>query len=185
MLTKVKPLSIVNDIPDSELSDQKRMITAEFDKFYLISVYVVNAGRGLKTLDKRLAFNEVFDEYVKKLDKKKPVIIAGDMNVSHQEIDLANPKSNKKNAGFTEEERAGFDKLLSLGFVDTFRELYPDQRDAYTYWSYMAKARAKNVGWRLDYFLVSQRFAKHVKDNIIRSEVMGSDHCPIVLLLSL
>lgn len=185
MLTKVEPLSIVNDIPDSEFSDQKRMITAEFDKFYLISVYVVNAGRGLKTLDKRLAFNEVFDEYVKKLDKKKPVIIAGDMNVSHQEIDLKNPKSNKKNAGFTEEERAGFSKLLSLGFVDTFRELYPDQRDAYTFWSYMANARAKNVGWRLDYFLVSQRFAKNVKDNIIRSEVMGSDHCPIVLLLSL
>lgn len=185
MLTKTKPISIVNDLPDSEFSDEKRMITAEFEKFYLISVYVVNSGRGLKTLDKRLAFNDVFDNHVKTLDKKKPVIIAGDMNVSHQEIDLANPKTNKRNAGFTEEERDGFTKLLSYGFVDTFRQLYPEKEKAYTFWTYMGNARSKNVGWRLDYFLVSQRFTKHVKDNVIRTEVMGSDHCPIVLLLSL
>lgn len=185
ILSKIEPISVTNDLPDSEFSDEKRIITAEFEKFYLVSVYVVNAGRGLKTLEKRLAFNEVFDEYVKKLDKKKPVIIAGDMNVSHQEIDLANPKTNKKNAGFTQEERDGFTKLLSYGFIDTFRDLYPDQTGAYTFWSYLNSARAKNVGWRLDYFLVSKRFKKHVKDSVIRSEVLGSDHCPIVLLLSI
>jgi AP endonuclease 1 len=177
-------LNIIYDIPDSKFDNEKRMITAEFEKFYLVAVYVVNAGRGLKTLEKRLEFNDAFDEFVQSLDKKKPVIIAGDMNVSHQEIDLKNPKGNKKNAGFTQEERDGFTKLLSYGFVDTFRHFYPIKEDAYTFWTYMMNCRAKNVGWRLDYYLVSQRFMKNVKDNIIRSEVLGSDHCPIVLLLS-
>jgi AP endonuclease-1 len=161
------------------------LITAEFEKFFVVSAYVVNSGRGLKTLEKRLEFNDVFDAYVKELDKKKPVIITGDMNVSHQEIDLTNPKPNKRNAGFTQEERDGFTKLLSLGFVDTFRHFYPELTGAYTFWSYMSNARAKNVGWRLDYFLVSQRFMKHVKDNVIRSTVLGSDHCPIVLFVDL
>lgn len=184
ILSKEKPMSVVLDLPDTDFADVKRVITAEFQNFYLVSVYVVNAGRGLKTLDQRLSFNEVFDEHIKMLDKKKPVIIAGDMNVSHNEIDLANPKNNKKSAGFTQEERDGFTKLLSYGFVDTFRHLYPEQEKAYTFWTYMGHARSRNVGWRLDYFVVSKRFMKHVKDNIIRSEVMGSDHCPIVLLLS-
>ncbi|CAG9802285.1 unnamed protein product [Chironomus riparius] len=148
-----------------------------------VCCYVVNAGRGLKTLDKRLEWNKIFDEYIKSLDKKKPVIIAGDLNVAHNEIDLANPQSNHKTAGFTKEEREGFTKFLSYGFIDTFRELYPDQTGAYTFWSYMRNARAKNVGWRLDYFIVSKRFMSKVKDNIIRSSVKGSDHCPIVLYL--
>lgn len=185
ILSKVEPISVTYDLVDSEFDDEKRLITAEFEKFFLISVYVVNAGRGLKTLDKRMKWNEVFDEYVESLDKKKPVIIAGDMNVSHQEIDLANPKSNKKSAGFTQEERDGFTSLLSMGFVDSFRHFYPDKADAYTYWTYMKNSRAKNVGWRLDYFVVSERFMKHVKDNVIRSAVLGSDHCPIVLFLDL
>lgn len=185
LLSKVKPIKVTNDIPDSEFSDDKRVITAEFEKFYVVSVYVVNSGRGLKTLDKRLEWNETFDTYVKMLDKKKPVIIAGDMNVSHKEIDLANPKPNKKNAGFTPEERDGFTKLLSYGFVDTFRHFKPDDVGAYTFWSYMSKARPKNIGWRLDYFLVSERYMKHVKANVIRSSVLGSDHCPIVLFLNI
>lgn len=185
LLSKVEPIAVTYDIPDTDFAHEKRSITAEFEKFYVVSVYVVNAGRGLKTLEKRLEYNDVFDAYVKDLDKKKPVIIAGDMNVSHAEIDLANPKPNKKNAGFTQEERDGFTKLLSLGFVDTFRHFYPELTGAYTFWSYMSNARPKNVGWRLDYFLVSQRFMKHVKDNVIRSSVLGSDHCPIVLFLNL
>lgn len=185
LLSKVEPIQVTFDLPDSDFSNEKRIITAEFEKFFVVSVYVVNAGRGLKTLEKRLEWNEIFDTYVKELDKKKPVIIAGDMNVSHQEIDLANPKNNKKNAGFTQEERDGLTKLLSLGFVDTFRHFYPELTGAYTFWSYMGNARSKNVGWRLDYFLVSQRFMKHVKDNVIRSTVMGSDHSPIVLFLNM
>lgn len=185
LLSKVKPIAVTMDIPDSDFNDEKRLITAEFQKFYLISVYVVNSGRGLKTLDKRLEWNETFDNYVKMLDKKKPVVIAGDMNVSHEEIDLANPKPNKKNAGFTQEERDGFSTLLSHGFVDTFRHFQPDATGAYTFWSYMSKARPKNVGWRLDYFVVSKRFMNHVKNNVIRSSILGSDHCPIVLFLNL
>jgi AP endonuclease 1 len=185
VLSKEKPLKVILDMPDTEFSQEGRMITAEFEKFYLVSVYVVNSGRGLKTLERRLEFNDCFDEYVELLDKKKPVIIAGDMNVSHQEIDLANPKANKKNAGFTQEERDGMTKLLSYGFVDSFRHFYPDMEKAYTFWTYMGNTRSRNVGWRLDYFLVSKRFMKNVKDNVMRTEVMGSDHCPIVLLLSI
>ena len=185
LLSKTKPLNVWNDIPDSEFSNEKRMITAEFKDFYLVAVYVVNAGAGLKTLGKRLKWNKVFDEYVLGLDKKKPVIIAGDMNVAHAEIDLANPASNKKNAGFTQEERDGFSHLLSLGFVDTYRHFHPNDIGSYTFWSYRLNARPKNVGWRLDYFVVSKRFMKHVKENVIRSKVLGSDHCPIVLFLNL
>lgn len=138
ILSKQMPMEIFYDLP-GEFSDEKRLITAEYKKFYLVCTYVVNAGRGLKTLDKRLKWNKVFDDYIKDLDKKKPVIIAGDMNVAHTEIDLANPKSNQKNAGFTKEERDGFTQLLSYGFIDTFRNFYPDQRGAYTFWSYMGK----------------------------------------------
>lgn len=184
ILSKVKPIKVTNDLPGSDFEDEHRLITAEYEKFFLISTYVVNSGRGLKTLDRRLEWNQVFDDHVKALDKKKPVIIAGDMNVSHQEIDLTNPKSNKKNAGFTQEERDGFTQLLSHGFVDTFRHFYADQTGAYTFWSYMNNARTKNIGWRLDYFIVSQRLMKHVKDNVIRKSVKGSDHCPIVLFMN-
>lgn len=139
ILSKQMPIEVFYDLPNSEFSDEKRLLTAEFRHFYVVCVYVVNAGRGLKTLDKRMEWNKVFDNYIKDLDKKKPVIIAGDMNVAHNEIDLANPKSNKKNAGFTQEERDGFTQLLSYGFVDTFRKFYPDQKGAYTFWSYMNK----------------------------------------------
>lgn len=172
-------------MPDSEFDDDKRLITAEFENFFVVTVYVVNSGRGLKTLDKRMKWNKVFDDYIQGLDKKKPVIIAGDMNVSHKEIDLTNPKTNQKNAGFTPEERADFTKFLSLGFVDTFRHFYPDKTGAYTFWSYMNNARSKNIGWRLDYFIVSERLIKKVKDSVIRSDVLGSDHCPIVLFMTL
>lgn len=185
LLSKEKPIKVDYDLPD-QFKNEKRLITAEFDKFILVSTYVVNSGRGLKTLNKRLEWNKIFDDHVKKLDKKKPVIIAGDMNVAHEEIDLKNPKTNTKNAGFTPEEREGMTTLLSYGFVDSFRHFYPDQKEAYTFWSYMGNARAKNVGWRLDYFIVSERFMmKHVKDNVIRSSIKGSDHCPIVLYLDL
>ncbi|KAL7028142.1 hypothetical protein ACKWTF_005733 [Chironomus riparius] len=183
VLTKQFPEEVFYDLP-GQFADEKRLITVEFKKYYLVCCYVVNAGRGLKTLDKRLEWNKAFDEYIKDLDKKKPVIIAGDMNVAHGEIDLANPKANHKNAGFTKEEREGFTQLLSNGFVDTFRQLHPDEK-AYTFWSYMNNARAKNVGWRLDYFITSERFMEKVKDNVIRSTIKGSDHCPLVLFLDL
>lgn len=184
VLSKVAPIKVTFDLEKTEFADAHRLITAEFEKFFLVSTYVVNSGRGLKTLESRLEWNKVFDAHILKLDKKKPVIITGDMNVSHQEIDLANPKPNKRNAGFTQEERDGFTELLAHGFVDTFRHFHPDQVGAYTFWTYMSNARAKNVGWRLDYFLVSTRYMKHVKANVIRSKVLGSDHCPIVLFLN-
>lgn len=136
ILSKKKPINVTNDLPE-KFTTENRLITAEYEDFYLVSCYVVNAGRGLKTLDKRMEWNDVFDKYIQQLDKKKPVIIAGDLNVAHNEIDLANPKGNHKNAGFTKEERDGFSKLLSYGFVDTFREKNPDQKGAYTFWSYM------------------------------------------------
>jgi AP endonuclease-1 len=183
LMSKKKPLKVTNDLPGKIFNKEKRLITAEYDDFFLVCTYVVNAGRGLKTLDKRLEWNDVFDEHIQELDKQKPVIICGDMNVAHNEIDLANPKTNQKSAGFTPQEREGFTKLLSYGFVDTFRHFYPDQKGAYTFWSYLGGARAKNVGWRLDYFIVSERFVDNVKDNVIRSTIKGSDHCPIVLFL--
>jgi AP endonuclease 1 len=184
ILSKTEPLNVTYDLPEKFTND-KRLITAEFEHFYLVCCYVVNAGRGLKTLDKRLEWNDVFDSYIQELDQKKPVIIAGDMNVSHQEIDLHNPKTNKKNAGFTQEERDGFSKLLSYGFIDTFRHFYPDATGEYTFWSYMNNSRSKNVGWRLDYFIVSERFIENVKESSIRQQIKGSDHCPIVLFLDL
>jgi AP endonuclease-1 len=138
ILSKVKPIKVTNDLPE-KFNEEKRLITAEYSNFFLVCCYVVNAGRGLKTLDKRMEWNEVFDTYIRKLDKKKPVIVAGDLNVAHTEIDLANPKTNQRSAGFTKEEREGFSKLLSYGFVDTFREKYPEKEGAYTFWSYMNK----------------------------------------------
>ncbi|GAB0095232.1 recombination repair protein 1 [Sergentomyia squamirostris] len=183
--TKRMPMHVTYGIGDTELDEDGRVITAEFEKFYLVSVYVPNAGRGLVTLPKRLRFDEKFHAFVSKLDQNKPVIICGDMNVAHEEIDLANPKTNKRNAGFTQEERDSMTKFFCLGFVDTFRHLYPKQAKAYTFWTYMMNARGKNVGWRLDYFIVSQRLVSSVVDSIIRSPVMGSDHCPIVGLFNI
>ncbi|KAJ2950387.1 hypothetical protein O0L34_g8630 [Tuta absoluta] len=176
-------MNVQYGLGDKDLDDEGRIITAEYEQFYLICTYVPNAGRKLVTLPRRLQWNEAFLNFVKELDKKKPVIICGDMNVAHNEIDLANPKTNRKNAGFTEEERAGMTSLLDAGFVDTYRHFHPDHTGAYTFWTYMMNARAKNVGWRLDYFLVSARLLAAVCDNVIRSEVYGSDHCPIALFL--
>ncbi|XP_022919089.1 exodeoxyribonuclease [Onthophagus taurus] len=182
--TKTNPQSFKNGFGVKEFDDEGRCITLEYDDFYLVNVYVPNAGRGLITLDKRLSWNEEFKSYIKDLDQKKPVIVCGDMNVAHNEIDLANPKSNKKSAGFTIEEREGMTDFLSEGFLDTYRKLYPDKTGVYTFWSYMNNARAKNVGWRLDYFIVSNRFMENVADNIVNNEFLGSDHCPITLLLN-
>ncbi|CAK1578678.1 unnamed protein product [Parnassius mnemosyne] len=178
-------MNVQYGLQNEELDSEGRIITAEYEQFYLVCTYVPNAGRKLITLPKRLKWNEEFRKYVKSLDMKKPVIICGDMNVSHNEIDLANPKTNKKNAGFTEEERAGMTELLNEGFVDTYRQLYPQKANAYTFWTYMMNSRAKNVGWRLDYFIMSQRLLPSLCDSVIRNEVYGSDHCPIAIFLRL
>ncbi|XP_047023202.1 DNA-(apurinic or apyrimidinic site) endonuclease [Helicoverpa zea] len=178
-------MNVVYGLQNEELDSEGRIITAEYEQFYLVCTYVPNAGRKLVTLPKRLQWNEEFRRHVKELDKKKPVIICGDMNVSHKEIDLANPKTNRKNAGFTDEEREGMTELLGEGFVDTYRHLYPDKTGAYTFWTYMMNSRAKNVGWRLDYFIISERLLPALCDNVIRDGVYGSDHCPLSLFLHL
>ncbi|XP_076398274.1 recombination repair protein 1 isoform X2 [Megachile rotundata] len=185
LYTKQKPIDIQYGLKNSEFDDEGRLITAEYPNFYFLNVYVPNAGQKLVTLPKRLQWNEAFKSYVKQLDEKKPVIICGDMNVAHQEIDLTNPKTNTKNAGFTKEEREGMTDFLAAGFVDTFRSLYPDKTGAYTFWSYFANARSKNIGWRLDYFLVSEKIKNKVCDNVIRDKIYGSDHCPIVLFVNI
>ncbi|XP_011209094.3 recombination repair protein 1 [Bactrocera dorsalis] len=183
--SKIMPINVVYGIDNEEFDGAGRMITAEYEKFFLINVYVPNSGRKLVNLEARMRWEKLFQEYVKRLDAIKPVVICGDMNVSHQAIDLANPKTNTRSAGFTQEERDKMTELLDLGFVDTFRHLYPDRIGAYTYWTYMANARSRNVGWRLDYYIVSERFTKRVVDNCIRAQVMGSDHCPITLFLKI
>ena len=168
---------------DEKFETEGRVITLEFPDYYFVTVYTPNAQRELTRLDFRCEWEDAFRAYLIGLDKKKPVIVCGDMNVAHNEIDLKNPKSNRGNAGFTDEERQKFTVLLESGFADSFRMLYPDRADAYTWWSYMFKARERNTGWRIDYFLVSARLIPSVKDAFIRSDVMGSDHCPVGLLL--
>ncbi|GFO42154.1 DNA-(apurinic or apyrimidinic site) lyase [Plakobranchus ocellatus] len=183
---KTKPIKITDGIGISKHDDEGRVITAEFEKFFLVNTYIPNSGRNLVRLKYRTQeWDVAFRNYLKSLDEKKPVIWCGDLNVAHQEIDIKNPKTNKRNAGFTQEERDSFTETLEEGFIDSFRELYPEEEGAYTFWTYMMNARAKNVGWRLDYFVVSKRFKENICDNIIRSKVMGSDHCPIVLQLAL
>lgn len=181
ILSKIKPLDVKFGIEKTELDNEGRVITAEYEKFYLVNVYVPNAGQGLKSLPRRLEWDPAFRAYLKSLDEKKPVILCGDLNVAHNEIDLANPKTNTKSAGFTPQEREGMTELLKQGFVDTFRSLYPDKTGAYSFWTYMSNARSRNVGWRLDYFITSERFVPQICDNVIRNEVFGSDHCPITL----
>uniref|UniRef100_A0A1I8Q9U7 exodeoxyribonuclease III n=1 Tax=Stomoxys calcitrans TaxID=35570 RepID=A0A1I8Q9U7_STOCA len=183
--SKIMPINVEYGIGNKEFDDVGRIITAEYEKFFLVNVYVPNSGRKLVNLEARMKWEKIFQEFVQKLNDRKPLVICGDMNVSHQEIDLANPKTNTRNAGFTKEERDKMTELLGLGYVDTFRHLYPERKAAYTFWTYMGNARSRNVGWRLDYFLVSQRFVKRVVDNCIRSQCMGSDHCPITLFLKL
>lgn len=185
LYTKEEPIDIKYGLDDSEFDDEGRLMTLEYEKFFLINVYVPNAGQKLVTLPKRLKWNEAFKTHITELDAKKPVIVCGDMNVAHQEIDLTNPKTNTKNAGFTKEEREGMTDFLDAGFVDTFRSLYPDRTGAYTFWSYFANARNKNIGWRLDYFLISERIKNKVCDNVIRDKVYGSDHCPTVLYITI
>ena len=181
IFTKIKPLNVDYGIGIEEHDKEGRVITLEFDNFYMVNCYTPNSGRELARLDYRMIWEEEFRKYLKELDSKKPVILCGDLNVAHTEIDLKNPKSNRKNAGFTDEERGKIDILLKSGFTDTFRSIYPDKEGCYTWWSYMFNARANNAGWRIDYFLVSDRISKDIKDAYIYSDIMGSDHCPVGL----
>lgn len=183
VFSKTKPLSVSYGLGIEEHDKEGRVITTEFQDFYLVNVYTPNAQRGLERLDYRMVWEDVFRSYVKELDEKKPVIICGDLNVAHNEIDLKNFKTNVGNAGFTYEERGKMTELLASGFVDSFRYLYPDKTGAYSWWSYMFKAREKNAGWRIDYFIVSEKLAERIEDAVIYPEVMGSDHCPVGLLL--
>lgn len=180
---KNEPLQVAYDIGDDRHKGEGRAITAEFEDFYLVNVYTPNSQRDLLRLPYRLEWEDAFRSYLLSLKARKPVVVCGDMNVAHQEIDLKNPKTNMKNAGFTPEERACMTRLLDSGFVDSFRALYPDKAGAYSWWSYMFNARANNAGWRIDYFLVSDNLLDRVEDSVIYPEILGSDHCPVGLFL--
>ncbi len=181
ILSKKKPISETYGIGIEEHDKEGRVITLEFDKFYMVNCYTPNSKRELERLEYRQKWEDDFRNYLIKLDKEKPVILCGDLNVAHQEIDLKNPKSNRHNAGFTDEERSKMTELLSNQFIDTFRFLYPDETDSYTWWSYMGDARRKNIGWRIDYFITSESLSKRIIDSKIHAEILGSDHCPIEL----
>ena len=178
-----EPLSVAYGIGIAEHDTEGRVITLEFADFYMVTVYTPNAQDGLKRLDYRMQWEDDFRAYLQALDAKKPVVVCGDLNVAHKEIDLKNPKGNKKNPGFTDEERGKFDILLSAGFVDTFRHFYPDLEGAYSWWSYRFHAREKNVGWRIDYFLTSERLREKLTGAKIHADVYGSDHCPVEVSL--
>ncbi len=184
ILTKHEPISVHYGLAIPEHDTEGRAITLEYDNFYLVNVYTPNAQRELARLDYRTAWEDALRAYLVALDAKKPVIYCGDLNVAHEEIDLKNPKTNHHSAGFSDEERTKFTQLLASGFTDTFRALYPD-RVEYSWWSYMMKAREKNVGWRIDYFVVSNRLFPKVRDSFIRGDVMGSDHCPVGIEIDL
>ena len=181
LFTREKPLSVVDGIGLNQHDSEGRVITAEYDKFYLVTVYTPNSQRGLARLDYRMQWEDDFREYLLKLDSVKPVIICGDLNVAHNEIDLKNPSSNRQNAGFSDQEREKMSALIQSGFTDSFRFLYPDKTDAYTWWSYMFKAREKNIGWRIDYFLVSDSIKDKIREAGMYSDIYGSDHCPVFL----
>ena len=182
IFTKHKPLSVTYGIDIDEHDHEGRVITLEMEDFYLVTVYTPNSQDGLRRLEYRMKWEDDFQAYLHKLDEKKPIIVCGDMNVAHQEIDLKNPKTNRKNAGFTDEEREKMTQLLSNGFIDTFRTLYPEQV-TYSWWSYRFRAREKNTGWRIDYFLISERLKDRLEDAKIHTEIMGSDHCPVEIIL--
>ena len=182
---KHEPLSVSYGIDIPEHDTEGRVITLEYPEFYFVTVYTPNAQDGLRRLDYRMSWEDAFLAYIKALDAKKPVVICGDLNVAHQEIDLKNPKTNHLNAGFSDEERACMTRLLENGFVDTFRHFYPDKTEAYSWWSYIGGARSRNAGWRIDYFIVSERFVHRVKDSYILADVLGSDHCPVMIELDL
>lgn len=184
VFSRIKPSQVSYGV-GNELHDQEgRLITAEFEDFYLVNVYTPNSQRELARLTYRMEWEDYFRDYLKSLDAHKPVVFCGDLNVAHQEIDIKNPKSNRRNAGFTDEERAKFSELLQCGFVDTFRHFYPVRKDAYTWWAYFSNARERNVGWRIDYFCTSERLKHRLHQAEIHQEVMGSDHCPVELTLT-
>ncbi|GIP22647.1 exodeoxyribonuclease III [Paenibacillus sp. J22TS3] len=183
VFSKIKPLSVRYGLEEDH-EPEGRVLTLEFQEFYLVNVYTPNAKRDLSRLDYRLEWEDRFRSYLLKLDARKPVIVCGDMNVAHQEIDIKNAKGNKGNSGFTAEERDKMSRLLEAGFIDTFRHFYPDREEAYSWWSNMPKVRERNVGWRIDYFLASTRLGPNLADAEIHSHVLGSDHCPVVLILA-
>jgi len=185
VFSKIEPLSVSYGMDINEHDHEGRVIRLEYDEFFLVNVYTPNSQRGLTRLDYRMRWDDDFREYICGLDRTKPVIICGDLNCAHREIDIKHAKSNERNAGFTWEEREKLTKLLDSGFADFFRRLYPDKRDAYTWWSYMAGAREKNIGWRIDYFLGSDALLNKVVDAVLYPEIYGSDHCPVGLVLSL
>lgn len=185
IFAKEEPLNVAYGIGMEEHDQEGRVITLEYDKFYMVTVYTPNSQNELARLSYRMKWEDDFADYIMGLDEKKPVIICGDLNVAHKEIDLKNPKTNRHNAGFTDEEREKFSKLLDRGFIDTFRYFYPDKADIYSWWSYRFKAREKNAGWRIYYFLVSKRLEDKLKDAVIHTEVFGSDHCPVELDIDL
>ena len=188
--TKHTPLSVTEGLPQDiicsvadngwlDMNTEGRVITLEYDTFFVVTVYTPNSQDGLKRLEQRMSWDDAFRQYLQRLDATKPVLVCGDMNVAHKEIDLKNPKSNRRNAGFTDEERAKFTDLLAAGFTDTFRHFFPDQTDIYSWWSYRFHAREKNAGWRIDYWLCSDRLIPHLQSASIHTEIMGSDHCPV------
>lgn len=181
VFTRKKPLAVKYGVGIEKHEQEGRVITLEFDEFYLVNVYTPNSQRELARLDYRMVWEDVFRNYLEELDSVKPVILCGDLNVAHKEIDLKNPKTNTKNAGFTIEERGKMTELLKAGFIDSFRYFYPDKEEVYTWWSYMRKARERNAGWRIDYFIVSKGLKDLLKDSQIHSDIMGSDHCPVAL----
>ena len=183
IFTRQAPLAVSYGMNLPEHDREGRIIRLEFENFQLINVYTPNSQRGLTRLEYRMRWEDDFRDYILRLNEKKPVVICGDLNVAHQEIDIKNPAANKKNAGFTQEERDKMTQLLSVGITDSFRYLYPDRRDAYSWWSYMSNARDRNIGWRIDYFLVGEEIRDKIREASIQPEIMGSDHCPVVLEL--
>ena len=179
IFTRHKPLSVARGLGIDAHDHEGRAVTLEFEQFYLVTAYVPNSQDGLRRLDYRMTWEDDFRAYLKSLDERKPVVVCGDLNVAHQEIDLKNPKSNRRNAGFTDEEREKFSLLLEAGFTDTFRYFYPDKKEIYSWWSYRFKAREKNAGWRIDYFLASNRLQPQLRSAAIHTEIFGSDHCPV------
>ena len=184
VFSRLEPLQVTYGLGIEEHDHEGRVITLELPEYYFVTVYTPNSKRELERLDYRMEWEDAFRQYLLELDKQKPVIVCGDLNVAHQEIDLKNPKTNHRNAGFTDEEREKFTELLAAGFVDTFRAIYPDREGIYTWWSYLRKARDTNAGWRIDYFLTSERLKGSIKDATIHNEIFGSDHCPVGLELA-
>lgn len=185
VFSKQEPLHVMYGIGVEEHDQEGRVITLEFENVFVMTVYTPNSRRGLERIDYRMQWEEALLSYILELDKKKPVILCGDLNVAHQEIDLKNPKANRKNAGFSDQERGAFTRLLEAGFVDSFRHVYPDLEGAYSWWSYRAGARDRNIGWRIDYFVVSESLKEQIEDASISKDVMGSDHCPVELIINI